>query len=206
MPTHCQDEQATLFSLDMESAPNAKPDNTLIFAVEQAPGTIVVDGSVFRYTGYVLDTEGESERFRPIACVCTAEELLVDPQCDPDRIRCMLDAVGASIQRQKEIRLYGKRVWHSPWRPEPAWEQALDWAFAHDVAVIRVLSNQAKAFFLRVDPATGDTWIHEVRLAYGQRRFEPARLIRAVQCLQLPAERLETFCRQVSIHMQEEFC
>jgi hypothetical protein len=192
MHTHCQDEQTTLFPLDTESALNAKPNNILIFAVEQAPGTIVFDGSVFRYTGYVLDTEGESERFRPIACVCTAEELLVDPQCDPDRIRCMLDAVGASRQRQKEIRLYGKRVWHSPWRTEPAWEQALDWAFGHDVPLVATLAPAAASLF-REDPVTADTWIRDLKQAYRIHRFEPARLQQVLERIHLSPECLTAF-------------
>jgi hypothetical protein len=172
---------------------------------KQPPGQLVYHGGVFRYSGYRLDTAYKNQSvFRPRSFLCTHEELGVDPQCDPDRICAMLDAVGASRQRQEEILLYGKRVWHSPLRPEPAWEQALDWAFGHDVQLVRVLAHEVESFFLQVAPATADTWIQEVRWTFCQRRFEYTRLIRALRRLHLPAETLKAFCNQAGIDIQDE--
>ncbi len=187
------------------SSTSAVDGNTSARESPQPPGQIECHGGVFRYSGHRLDTAYRDQSvFRPISFLCTHEDLGVDPQCDPVRICAMLDAVGASRQRQEETLLYARRVWHSPLRPEPAWEQALDWAFGHDVHLIRVLAHEVESFFLQVSPATADTWIQEVRWTFCQRRFEYTRLIRALRRLRLLEESLEAFCKQAGIGIQDE--
>jgi len=197
MPSQSGGMQALLFPIDepdpVAIGAAAAPGDLRTSFSTQTPGMIVFDGSVYRYTGLVLDvTMEEPECYRRISCVCTPEGIGVDPVCEPDRVRSMLDAVGASRQRQREIRVYGKRPWHSPWRPEPACEQALDWAFSHDVPLVAMLVPAVAPLF-REDPVTADTWIRDLKQAYRTRRFEPARLRQVLERVCLSPECLTAF-------------
>nr|MBF6592324.1 hypothetical protein [Ktedonobacterales bacterium] len=95
---------------------------------KQPEGRIEYDGARYRYHGFIL-TDGV---FVPKHCAFTPDEAGVLPGCDPDRVRAMLDCVGRDAKRQEEIRRFGMLAWHSPYRPESAAEQALDYIFRHD--------------------------------------------------------------------------
>jgi hypothetical protein len=195
--------QALLFSLQREEDPHvfsgsgevihthtmgAQPE----YPTLQPLGTITFDGVYYRYTGFVLDvsmTDGQVRYIRR-SCVCTPDEIGVNSSCEPDRVRAMCDTVGANRERQLEIQLFGKRVWHSPWRPEHSWEQGLDWALGHEVELVARLAPLIEPLF-RKNPALADTWIQELRRAYLVRRSEPERLHRVLLRASIPPEGID---------------
>jgi len=125
--------------------------------LEQPPGEIDSDGTVgtYSYTGYVLEGRGYVRKTLRFTC----EEAGVYASEPSWRVCAMLDLVGRDEARQEEIRKFGKRVWHSPYRPEGAALQGLDYIFRHDVELVSACHPSAVPFYAaereRVDRWTG---------------------------------------------------
>lgn len=105
----------------------------------------------------------------------TREEAGVLSNCPQERLCAMVDATLASGERRAEIRHFGRRAWHSIVRPEPAIEQALDYAFGHDVSLVSRILPFVRELF-ETDPRQIDVWVTELRSAYA-RRFERKALL-----------------------------
>ncbi len=167
--------QPVLFACQQESggSPSDAKSNADMSATsqtggytEQPSGTISFDGVRYRYAGFVIDSAVAGEdRYVTKSYVFTPDEALLEASCDPKRVCAMLDTVGHDRLRQREIALYGQRVWHSPYRPESAASQGLDFAFGHDVALVARALSYVEAFY-QASPAEADTWTRELRRAY----------------------------------------
>lgn len=158
----------------------------------QAPGTIVFDGVSYQYTGFVLDIAAPgADRYVPKTCVFSPDDAGVEPSCDPERVCAMLDKVGRDRQRQREIHLYGKRIWHSLYRPESAAHQALDFAFGHDIALVARYVVSLEEFY-QTSPADADVWTLELWDAYSVycRRHDKQRLEQLLVSRGIPASEL----------------
>jgi len=120
----------------------------------QPPGEIAFDGSrTYSYTGYVLEGGAyvrKSARF-------TCDELDIYPSEPLWRVCASVDAVGRDSGRQAEIKRYGKRTWHSPYRQQDAAMQGLDWIFRHDVELVWACSPYVEGFYAG-DAASADRW------------------------------------------------
>lgn len=128
----------------------------------QPESEIAFDGEcAYTYTGYVLE-EGQ---YRRVTASFTCAEIGVYPQEDPARVRAMVDAVGLDAGRQEEIKRYGKRVWHTPYRPQDAALQGLDYVFRHDVDLVAACYPYALPFYAD-DAATADRWTEQMYNAY----------------------------------------
>jgi len=128
---------------------------------EQEPSCLTVHGDRYSYDGYFVD----GDHYIPCHVSFTAQEASLLPGCDLERVRVMIDATGRDSIRQSEIRMYGKRIWHSIVRPERACVQALDWALSHYEARVAYMLPFSEPLF-RDDPVQADIWIWEVRTAY----------------------------------------
>jgi hypothetical protein len=195
--------QALLFALPEEKEPNAFPGSgegtctetigvTSEYPTQQPMGTITFDGVYYKYTGFVIDTsitDGQA-RFIRRSCLCTPDDIGVESSCEPDRVRAMFDTVGANRERQLEVQIFGKRVWHSPWRPEYSWEQGLDWALGHEVTLVARLAPVIKPLF-RNNPALADAWIRELRRAYLACRSDTERLYHVLLRASIPSEDID---------------
>jgi hypothetical protein len=182
-------EQPALFGAQEESS-TASPG--------WAPGTIAFDGREYRYAGFILDiaTPG-ADRFLPKTFVCSPDDaVLVDVLSRAvayhvKRVCAMLDKVGRDRQRQREVHLYGKRIWHSPYRPESAAQQALDFAFGHDIALVARYMAFIEGFY-QTAPAAADAWTLELRQAYSiyRRWHDKQRLKQLLASRGVPASAL----------------
>jgi hypothetical protein len=142
---------------------------------EQPESEIAFDGMMrYAYTGYVLEENGQ---YRRVTVSFTCEEIGVYATEDLERVRAMVDRVGRDAGRQAEIRRYGKRAWHTPYRPEKAYEQALDWALGHDVPLAARIAPYVAQLF-QEDPSKADQWTRELRVAFLERGGDPARFKR----------------------------
>lgn len=128
---------------------------------EQELGCLTFDGDRYTYDGYIVD----GDHYIPCHVSFTAHEAGLLPGCDLERVRVMIDTTGRDPIRQSEIRIYGKRIWHSMVRPERAYVQALDWALSHYEARVAYMLPFSEPLF-RDDPVQADIWIWEVRTAY----------------------------------------
>jgi len=128
----------------------------------QPPGEIAFDGSrTYSYTGYVLE-DGAYVRKR---ARFTCDELDIYPSEPLWRVCASVDAVGRDEGRQAEIKRYGKRAWHSPYRQQDAAMQGLDWIFRHDVELVWACSPYVVGFYAG-DAATADRWTRAMYDAY----------------------------------------
>lgn len=119
------------------------------------------DQGSYTYTGYVLDGGVYMRRqFR-----FTADELDIFPDEPLARVCAMVDHVGRDERRQAEIKRYGKRAWHSPYRPEDAATQGLDYIFRHDVELVAACLPCVRGFYA-ADPAQADRWTAACYAAY----------------------------------------
>jgi hypothetical protein len=142
--------------------------------MEQPRGTLTYDNGLFVYEGFALDLEKAGTGYIPIAHLLSAEEAGVIVEQDEsnlesllDRVCAMLDLVGRDRQRQMEIRRFGARTWHSPYRPEYLTSQALDFAFYHHhVHRIARLLRLVDSFFQEAEVDEVDAWTRELQRAY----------------------------------------
>lgn len=154
-----------------------------------APGTITFDGREYRYTGFVLDLAAPgADCYLPKTFVFSPDDAGVEPACDPERVCAMLDKVGRDRKRQQEIATYGRRIWHSPYRPEGVAQQALDFAFWHDIALVAKVLPYVHAFYQSL-PAEADVWTCELKHAYSAycRWYEQQELVRLLSSRGVPA-------------------
>lgn len=136
---------------------------------EQPPGDIASDGAgTFTYTGYIL----EDGKYICKTFTFTCHEGGVYPNESLDRVCAMLDRVGRDEVRQEEIRRFGKRIWHSPYRPEAAALQGLDYIFRHDVGLVAKFSPYVSAFYA-ADSYQADRWTCAMYNAYRIFAFRP---------------------------------
>lgn len=180
-------QQPVLFCDQEESSRRASGD-----ATEQVPGTIAFDGREYRYTGFVLDSAVPGEdHYVQKTFVCSPDDAGVEPSCDPERVCAMLDAVGQDRERQREIAPYGKRIWHSLYRPESAAQQALDFTFGHDIALVARYMAFIEEFY-QTSPAAADAWTLDLRQAYSiyRRRHDKQRLEQLLASRGVPASAL----------------
>ena len=128
----------------------------------QPEGEIAFDGQgTYTYTGYVLDGGAYVQR----RCTFTADELDIYPSEPLWRVCAMVDSVGRDPVRQAEIKRYGKRPWHTPYRPQAAAMQGLDWIFRHDVELICTCLPYVAGFYAG-DAAAADRWTRGMYDAY----------------------------------------
>ncbi len=120
----------------------------------QPEGEVAFDGqSTYTYTGYVLE-DGQYVR-RSFRFTC--DELDIYPSEPPWRVCAMVDRVGRDEKRQAEIKRYGKRAWHSPYRQEEAAMQGLDYIFRHDADLVWACLPYVQGFYQK-DAAAADRW------------------------------------------------
>jgi hypothetical protein len=128
---------------------------------EQPRGEITFDGSTYHYTGYALE-EGRyvrrQARFTPDELDIYASEPLW-------RVCASVDRAGRDAGRQAEIKRYGKRVWHSPYRQQDVAMQGLDYIFRHDVDKVAACYPYAVALY-GGDAALADRWTAAMFDAY----------------------------------------
>ena len=128
---------------------------------EQPPGELGFDGHTYTYTGYVLE-EGRyvrrQARFTPDELDIYASEPLW-------RVCASVDRAGRDAGRQAEIRRFGKRVWHSPYRQQDVSLQGLDYIFRHDVDKVAACYPYAVALY-GGDAALADRWTAAMFDAY----------------------------------------
>jgi hypothetical protein len=154
-------EQAALFALPADQECEQPQALQVERMAEQPAGRLGFDGRVYVYDGYVIDGDTYVKKHLTF----TPDEAGVFADCELERVRLMVDAVGRDSVRQAEIRAYGKRIWHSVVRPEAACSQALDWAFGHHVARVAHCLPHVEQLF-RDDPLRADLWIQELHSAY----------------------------------------
>lgn len=153
-------EQSVLFSLP-PGQEHEQPQALQEILTEQAVGNLGFDGRIYIYDGYVIQGDAYVKKHLTF----TPDEAGVFADCGLERVLLMVDTVGRDPVRQAEIRVYGKRLWHSVVRPEGACSQALDWAFAHHVTRVAYCLPHSEAFF-RDEPTRADRWVYELRSAY----------------------------------------
>lgn len=150
-------EEAPAVDLPVAASPPAQDERN-----EQPPGEIDFDGQgTYTYTGYVL----EAGVYVSKACSFTADELGIYPSEPLWRVCAMVDRVGRDEARQAEIKRFGKRIWHSPYRPQDAAMQGLDWIFRHDVDLVAACYLYAVGFYA-ADAAQADRWTVACYAAY----------------------------------------
>ena len=96
-----------------------------------------------------------------------------------------------TISRQAEIRRYGKRAWHSPYRPEDAAMQGLDWIFRHDAELVWACYPYVTGFYA-ADAATASATLTLLSLISPQRQQELERLPNRNAALLLKSHELMT--------------
>lgn len=179
-------EQLTLFELAQPGAaarserresniPVPRPEPVRL--EEQSVGNAWLENRLFHYRGYVLDLVGEGAWYLPYEVTFTPAEVDCEETCLPDRIAAMVDLVGRDRVRQEEIARYGRRKWHSPYRPESAPCQALDFAFLHLVQVVEVCLPATTRFFATTSVQRVDSWVEEITSACQQWWYEEERLL-----------------------------
>jgi hypothetical protein len=120
----------------------------------QPEGDLAFDGQgTYTYTGYVLD----GGRFVRKTCTLSCDELGVYPTESRERVCAMVDRVGRDPVRQEEVRRFGKRAWHCPYRPEDAAVQGLDYIFGHDAGRVAACYPYVAGFYAS-DAAAADRW------------------------------------------------
>jgi hypothetical protein len=129
----------------------------------QPEGHVIFDGERYHYTGFVL-CEG---RYHPKKVMFTPEEAGVFPDCALDRVCAMLDRVGRDEVRQQEIARFGQRSWHSPYRPEAAALQGLDYIFRHDAELIGLILPTVHLLYA-TSAAYADQWTERMCQAYAR--------------------------------------
>lgn len=151
-------------SQDYETrASGVEAENTIEEPLQQPPGQISFDTekSMYTYTGYVLEEGQYVQKTWSFTC----DEIDVWPSEDASRVCAMVDRVGRDAKRQTEIRRYGKRSWHSPFRPESAAGQGLDYVFRHDVDLVAATYPYVESLY-ETDPAWADQWTGAMFSAY----------------------------------------
>jgi len=154
----------------------------------QPEGSIAFDGQgTYTYTGYVL--EGGAYVRKTVSFTC--DEVYIYPSEPVWRVCAMVDSVGRDAARQAEIKRYGKRAWHSPYRPEDAAMQGLDWIFRHDVELVWACYPYALGFYA-ADAATADRWTRAMYAAYKAYALHHEReaLLRLLAEAEIPASLL----------------
>jgi hypothetical protein len=143
---------------------------------EQPSSEISFDGVKYTYTGYVLGEDGQYQR---VTVSFTCAEIDVYPSEDPERVRAMVDAVGRDAGRQAEIKRFGKRVWHTPYRSQVVALQGLDYVLRHDVDLVAACYPHVVGFYA-ADAASADRWTMAMYDAYKAfvRRGEREALLR----------------------------
>lgn len=127
----------------------------------QPEGELTFDGHTYFYRGYVLEAGAYVRK----TCSFTCDELDIYPG-EPLRCVCaMVDCVGRDAGRQAEIRRFGKRVWHSPYRPEGAAGQGLDYIFRHDVSLVVACHPYVTGLYA-AEPDRADRWTVAMYTAY----------------------------------------
>ena len=127
----------------------------------QPAGELTFDGHTYHYRGYVL----EGSRYVRKTSSFTCDEVYIYPSEPVWRVCAMVDSVGRDAARQAEIRRYGKRAWHSPYRPQDAAIQGLDWIFRHDAELVWACYPYVTGFYA-ADAATADRWTRAMYDAY----------------------------------------
>jgi hypothetical protein len=151
----------------------------------QPEGEIAFDGSrTYSYMGYVLEGGAyvrKSARF-------TCDELDIYPSEPLWRVCASVDAVGRDAGRQAEIKRYGRRAWHSPYRQQDAPMQGLDWVFRHDVDLVAACYPYVTGFYA-ADAASADRWTRAMYDAYKAFALhkERAALLRLLAEAEIPA-------------------
>lgn len=153
----------------------------------QPEGEIAFDGHTYSYRGYVL--EGGAYVRKTFRFTC--DELDIYPSEPLWRVRAMVDAVGRDEGRQAEIRRYGKRAWHSPYRTQDAAAQGLDYILRHDVDLVAACYPYAEGFYAG-DAAAADRWTMACYDAYKAfvRRGEREALLRLLTETGIPTSAL----------------
>ena len=124
-------------------------------------GEITFDGQAYSYTGYVL----EEGRYARRQARFTPDELDIYPSEPLWRVCAMVDSVGRDGRRQAEIKRYGRRVWHSCYRPQDAAMQGLDYVFRHDVDLLLGCYPYVLPLYA-ADAASADRWTVAMYDAY----------------------------------------
>jgi len=152
----------------------------------QPEGEITFDGQgTYTYTGYVLEGGVYVQR----RFTFTPDELDISPSESLWRVCAMVDSVGRDPVRQAEIKRYGKRTWHTPYRPQTAAMQGLDWIFRHDVELVCACLPYVEALY-GADAAFADRWtvgMYEAYRAFALHR-QHAPLLRLLQEAGIPPQ------------------
>jgi hypothetical protein len=151
----------------------------------QPEGEITFDSLTYSYRGYVLEGGAYVRR----TFTFTPDEVYIYPSEPLWRVRAMVDSVGRDAGRQAEIKRYGKRAWHSPYRPQDAAMQGLDWVFRHDVERVSACYPYATGFYA-ADAAEADRWtvaMYDAYKAFALHK-ERAALLRLLQEVGIPPQ------------------